>query len=108
MNHQLNIMPTETIVKMSSAELTGEETNHMTKNNNDPSCVFLVHPIEGHVQCLSTLTSHLCGEVYGLQCTKSAPLGSIPELAAFYIKVKLLHVLDGADLRLYFVYIFKK
>ena len=43
--------------------------------------------LTGAVVSLKTLVSHLEGPVYGLQCTAAAPMGSMSELAAFYIQV---------------------
>ena len=59
------------------------------KNGTLTSPLFIVHPIEGGVESLRELTSHLDCDVYGLQFTKDAPTGSISELANFYIKVSI-------------------
>ncbi|CAB3365146.1 Hypothetical predicted protein [Cloeon dipterum] len=48
--------------------------------------LFIVHPIEGVVSALKILASKLDMPVYGLQCTAEAPLTSITDLAAFYVK----------------------
>lgn len=48
--------------------------------------LFAVHAIEGFVTALKPLAAKLTVPVYGLQCTKEAPLTSLSELAAFYIK----------------------
>ncbi|XP_076154823.1 fatty acid synthase [Alosa pseudoharengus] len=48
--------------------------------------LFLVHPIEGSISALRTLSSKLSVPCYGLQCTKAAPLDSIHSMAAYYLK----------------------
>ncbi|KAJ8891058.1 hypothetical protein PR048_010567 [Dryococelus australis] len=48
--------------------------------------LFVVHPIEGVVTALTSLAAELPMPVWGLQCTSDAPLSSIQDLAAFYIK----------------------
>ena len=68
------LFPSEQLVTMKSGE-SGTPT------------LFMVHPIEGHVEHLQELASHLQGTVYGLQCSKDAPLASIEQLAAHYIEV---------------------
>ncbi|KAJ8319449.1 hypothetical protein KUTeg_004540 [Tegillarca granosa] len=67
------IIPEEAIVLMNEA-------------NSDKLPLFLVHPLEGDVTSLKSLVSHLDFRVYGLQCTKMAPLDSIQSLAKFYIQ----------------------
>jgi len=49
--------------------------------------VFLIHPIEGHVDPLSVVAEQLSSPVFGLQCCKDAPMDSMEVLAAHYIKV---------------------
>jgi fatty acid synthase len=61
------------------------------KNANKP--LFVVHPIEGVVSALTPLAAKLDYPVWGLQCTADAPLTSIPDLAAFYIKVSIFKYL---------------
>lgn len=68
-----NLMPTQCLLKMKS------------KNGNNPP-IFLVHPIEGVVNALIPLAEKLNRPVYGLQCVSYAPLESIEELAAYYVK----------------------
>lgn len=48
--------------------------------------LFAVHAIEGFVTAIRPLAAKLNVPVYGLQFTAEAPIGSINELAAFYIK----------------------
>ncbi|KAK9502678.1 hypothetical protein O3M35_011399 [Rhynocoris fuscipes] len=67
------LMPKEVIVKM--------KTEVNSKIN-----LFMIHPIEGVISSLLDLSDKLNCNVWGLQCIKSAPLNSIPELASFYIK----------------------
>ncbi len=49
--------------------------------------LFLIHPIEGHVEMLRELAQHLPITVYGLQSTNDAPDTSIEDIAGYYIKV---------------------
>lgn len=68
-----SLFPSESLVKM--------------KDGSNKVTVFMVHPIEGHVEHLQQLASQLDATVYGLQCSKDAPVESIEHLAAHYIKV---------------------
>ena len=70
------VMPTETIVPM----------------NEQPTDAairpwFVVHSMEGFVLSLESVMLQVRAPVYGLQCTADAPLTSVPDLAAFYIRV---------------------
>lgn len=68
------IMPSKVLVHMNS-KVTNQKTNP----------VFILHPIEGVVNALRTLAKQIDAPVYGLQCTKASPLGSITDLAKYYI-----------------------
>lgn len=70
------LMPTECLVKL--------ETKATATTKARP--LFVVHAIEGFVTALKPLAAKLTVPVYGLQCTKEAPLTSLSDLAAFYIK----------------------
>ncbi|UJR30710.1 hypothetical protein I4U23_018230 [Adineta vaga] len=48
--------------------------------------LFLIHPIEGHVQMLKELAQQLPITIFGLQSTKDVPDTSIEDIAAYYIK----------------------
>ncbi|CAF3688455.1 unnamed protein product [Adineta steineri] len=48
--------------------------------------LFLIHPIEGHVQMLKDLAQRLPITVFGLQSTSDVPTTSIEDIAAYYIK----------------------
>merc|ERR1719309_1637692 len=48
--------------------------------------LYIVHPIEGNTDKLALLASKLKCTEYGIECVKDAPLTTIEELAAFYIK----------------------
>ncbi|XP_055919370.1 fatty acid synthase [Eupeodes corollae] len=70
------LMPTKSIVQLKSSA---------------PACskkgpIFFVHPIEGFIKPLERLAARLDCPVYGVQCTADAPVDSIDDLAAFYIK----------------------
>ena len=67
---------TEPIVKMKS-----------TANEQQTKPLFLLHPVEGHIEALTEMVSHIRGDVYGLQCTKEAPTNSVEKLVAYYVKV---------------------
>ena len=49
--------------------------------------LFLIHPIEGHIEMFRSLVQHLPITVYGLQSTNDVPDTSIEDIAAYYIKV---------------------
>jgi fatty acid synthase len=49
--------------------------------------LFLIHPIEGHVEMLRELAQRLPITVFGLQSTSDVPDTSIEDIAAYYIKV---------------------
>ncbi|XP_066589497.1 fatty acid synthase [Prorops nasuta] len=68
------MVPTDPLIPLPTSKNTGEK-------------LFLVHAIEGVVASLKTLTNELERPVWGLQCTKDAPLESIPDLASFYVKM---------------------
>ncbi|XP_031628631.1 fatty acid synthase-like [Contarinia nasturtii] len=70
------LMPTEVLVKL--------KTQATAESNASP--FFAVHAIEGSVTALEPLAAKLTVPVYGLQCTKDAPLTSLSDLAAFYVK----------------------
>lgn len=67
------LVPKQTLVQMPSKGTSGEP-------------VFIIHPIEGFVTALKTVASQIPRPVWGLQCTKDAPLKSIQDLSAFYIQ----------------------
>nr|WLW11093.1 fatty acid synthase 1 [Sitodiplosis mosellana] len=70
------LMPTEVLVKLESKAPADSKARPL----------FAVHAIEGFVTALKPLAAKLPVPVYGLQCTKDAPLTSLSDLAAFYIK----------------------
>ncbi|KAJ9575473.1 hypothetical protein L9F63_007678, partial [Diploptera punctata] len=70
------LMPSEVIVKLQSR----------APKTSKVSPLFLVHPIEGVVSALKPIAAELPFPVYGLQCTKEAPLSTIQDLATFYVK----------------------
>ncbi|PSN28987.1 Fatty acid synthase [Blattella germanica] len=69
------LMPSDVVVKLPSKA-----------KDNKVSPLFLVHPIEGVVTALKPIASELPFPVYGLQCTREAPLSTIQDLASFYVK----------------------
>lgn len=70
------LMPAQCLLKMKSAEPT----------NSNAKPIFMIHPIEGVVSALIPLAESLKRPVYGLQCVSYAPLDTIQDLAAYYIK----------------------
>lgn len=70
------LMPSQCLLKMKSS----------SNNSNNDKPIFLIHPIEGVVSALAPLAERLNRPVYGLQCVSHAPLDSISDLAAYYIK----------------------
>lgn len=70
------LMPTQCLLKMNSLDATDSKAKP----------IFIVHPIEGVVSSLTSLAESLKRPVYGLQCVSHAPLDTIQDLAAYYIK----------------------
>lgn len=52
--------------------------------------LFLIHPIEGHVEMLKELAQNLPITVFGLQSSNDVPDTSIEDIAAYYAKVYIL------------------
>nr|XP_018905067.1 PREDICTED: fatty acid synthase [Bemisia tabaci]XP_018905075.1 PREDICTED: fatty acid synthase [Bemisia tabaci] len=69
------LMPSETLVELVSKAKSSQAAG-----------LFVVHPIEGVVSALAGVAKELNVPVWGLQCTKNAPLSSIQDLAASYIQ----------------------
>ena len=70
------LLPTELMVLL-----------HEQVQTNKYQHLFLIHPIEGHVQMLKELAQLLPVTVFGLQSTTDVPNTSIEDIAAYYIKV---------------------
>jgi fatty acid synthase len=68
------LMPKECLVKLTSKAKSSERP------------IFMVHAIEGLIDALLPLAAELDRPVYGLQCVAEAPVSSMEELAAFYVK----------------------
>lgn len=71
----MELMPSQCLLKMKSSN-----------NSTNDKPIFLVHPIEGVVSALAPLAERLNRPVFGLQCVSHAPLDTISNLAAYYIK----------------------
>lgn len=71
----VELMPSKPVIQMASKS-----------SDNKKSPVFILHPIEGVVHALNRLAKEINAPVYGLQCTQQTPLGSIEELAKYYIE----------------------
>ncbi|XP_043471863.1 fatty acid synthase [Leptopilina heterotoma] len=67
------IVPPKSLIQLQSMSDKGEP-------------IFVIHAIEGLVLSMKSLASELERPVWGLQCTKDAPLESIPNLATYYIQ----------------------
>ncbi len=67
--------------------------------------LFLIHPIEGHIEMLKELGQRLPITVFGLQSTTDVPDTSIEDIAAYYIKVKVLNkfLIHGFDRLIFFI-----
>lgn len=76
MEFTLEMMPTECLVQLPS--------KHDGKSAKRP--LFLVHAIEGVITPLKAMAAELECPVWGLQCIADAPLETIGDLAAFYVK----------------------
>lgn len=70
------LMPTESLVQLPSK----------AKPNSTQPPIFVVHAIEGVVAALKSFAAELSYPVWGLQCVENAPLDTINDLAAFYVK----------------------
>ncbi|KAJ8964696.1 hypothetical protein NQ317_001270 [Molorchus minor] len=63
----------ETVVKLST-------------NDSSKEIMFLIHPIEGHLEMLKELASQIKSTVYGIQCTKEADYETLHDYAFYFIK----------------------
>jgi len=71
-----HVLPTEAVVEMNDV-VTGA------------SPLFVIHPAEGSVVSLRSLTSKIQSvKVYGFQCTSDTPVTSVSDMASHYIKVE--------------------
>ena len=68
------LMPTASLVRMN-------------ETGGDAPPLFVVHSIQGSVASLDAVMALVTRDVYGLQCTADAPMGSVPQLATFYLQV---------------------
>ncbi|XP_072378050.1 LOW QUALITY PROTEIN: fatty acid synthase-like [Diabrotica undecimpunctata] len=53
---------------------------------NSSTNVFVIHPIEGHVNMLKPLGSRLNATVYGLQCTSESAMNTMNDFGMYFIK----------------------
>jgi len=71
-------LPTEAVVEMNDIDTRA-------------SPLFIIHPIEGSVVSLRSLTSKIQSvKVYGFQCTSDTPVTSVSDMASYYIKVECM------------------
>jgi len=60
----------------------------MNRVDTDAAPLFVVHGVSGYVFHMSSVMSKIrSAKVYGIQCTRDAPLTSIPDLARHNIQV---------------------
>ncbi|CAH2039961.1 unnamed protein product, partial [Iphiclides podalirius] len=69
------LVPKQVLVRLPSA----------APDDSKAKPVFMVHPIEGVVERLRGVASGVRAPVFGLQCTRAAPLADMAALAAFYV-----------------------
>jgi hypothetical protein len=76
MNKKINfLMPTKTI----------EQLNHFTESSKTVTPLFIVHPIEGHVNMIRSWSRQLSVPTYGIQYTDEAmQYENVKLLASFY------------------------
>jgi fatty acid synthase len=90
--------PTDKIEGKASSSLPSTDLSQLLPKNllvllneklkaNKYQHLFLIHPIEGHVEMLKELAQRLPITVFGLQSTNDVPDTSIEDIAAYYIKV---------------------
>ncbi|XP_063979711.1 fatty acid synthase [Diachasmimorpha longicaudata] len=79
--------PSEQLLfQISGSEIIPSEPIIKFKTKSDTRLpIFFVHAIEGIVTTMNLIASEVERPVYGLQCTKDAPMASISDLAAFYV-----------------------
>jgi len=70
-----------------------EAVVEMNRVDTDAAPLFVIHGVSGYVFHLSSVMSKIrSAKVYGIQCTRDAPLTSIPNLARHNIQVhSLIH-----------------
>lgn len=80
----------DTLIQFDRSELTPSKSiikmKSKSKANNKSKPLFVVHPIEGFVDSLEGIMQDINVTVFGLQCTASAPLNSISDLASYHNK----------------------
>ncbi|GAB6033131.1 hypothetical protein CHUAL_012740 [Chamberlinius hualienensis] len=67
-----NMIPTDSLIPMNTV--------------TEGSPIYIVHPVEGSVNSILGVGSRLRFPAFGLQISRDAPLNSIKDLAAYYIK----------------------
>lgn len=80
-----SLIPSETITELQSAASAADSKK---------PALFFVHAIEGFVTSLKKLASLLPYKIYGVECTKDAPVDSIESLSAYYIQVFIIFYFD--------------
>ncbi|XP_058792836.1 fatty acid synthase [Phymastichus coffea] len=79
--------PDDMLFQLSGSEIVPKETLlKLNTRKSEGIPIFVVSAIEGVIASLKSLAQELDRPVYGLQCTKNAPLGTITEFAQFNVK----------------------
>ncbi|XP_023934577.2 fatty acid synthase [Bicyclus anynana] len=78
--------PEAALVQFAAGELVPEQVVvRLPSAADDAPPVFMVHPIEGVAEPLRGLAAGVRAPVFGLQCTRAAPLDDMASLARFYV-----------------------
>lgn len=82
-----SVGPDELLFQFSGSEIVPKKSLiQLETKGNKGSPIFVIHAIEGMVLALKGLASELDRPVWGLQCTKDAPLETIKDIAGFYVR----------------------
>lgn len=79
--------PDDMLFQLSGSEIVPKDSLlKLNSPKSESSPIFVVSAIEGVIASLKSLAQELDRPVYGIQCTKNAPLDTIAEFAQFNIK----------------------
>lgn len=86
--HKSNVqIPNKISTKYSDICLIAKHSALKLKSGNNGRTLFILHPIEGHIQSMVSLASRISATVYGLQCTKECKYQTIHEYAIYFKKL---------------------
>ncbi|KAJ8916587.1 hypothetical protein NQ315_000231 [Exocentrus adspersus] len=84
-------VPDESVIKENRTEevaiLLKEPIVELKQKDGETKSIFFLHPIEGHLENVRLVASHLQANVYGLQCTEEADFDTVEDYAEYYIKL---------------------